>query len=61
MIVVASEELTRQAMDSRCVICGKDIKPWHLWTYSETRRHTLIFSHKQCLFKSNYKNKGEGK
>ena len=48
-------ELTKMALNSKCSICNKKINPWQLWTYCETKRGSLMFTHKRCLFPNYFK------
>lgn len=55
MKIESSMEITQFALKSNCSVCNKKIHPWQLWTYSETKRGSLIFAHDRCLFPKYYK------
>lgn len=47
-------EITKQAMNSKCTVCGEKITCFQLWKYNQVGK-TLLFAHDKCLFPNYYK------
>lgn len=49
MVTDKDDKLLAKALDSKCVICGLDIKYYPLWEMCQNGKE-MFFAHRKCLF-----------